>query len=78
MIQGADDEEDDHEDERSFGNSDAKKADQADHCQVAPNKSMLQGTGVDASFTVDGSRVNVQEVVPESKVEKREANCGEP
>ena len=78
MIQGTDDEEDDHEDKRSCGDSNAEKANQTYHGQVTPNKSMLQCTGVDSSFTVDRPRVDEQEVVPEGKVEEGETDGGEP
>jgi hypothetical protein len=78
VVECTNDEEDDHENERSFGYSNAEQSNQADHCQIASDKSVLQGPRVNLSFTIDGSAVHEQQVISKGKVEQGESNCPEP
>lgn len=82
MIQGGENEEDDHEDQwaqspNGTGGCDGKESHQAELGDVETDKQMLQCPRIDASFGVDVGIAYEEEVVTVGQVEQVEADCGE-
>lgn len=75
MVEHTENQENDHEYQRSGSGLNTEEANKANDRKVATDQDVLQSAGIDEAFGVDVPSIDVKKVVPVGKVEEVEANC---